>query len=86
MSSFDSKTERPESILIAKPNLRIEANGVVKEVAYAVKSVQLSEKLENTDEQIFMNLESKECNIYCVRLSIQGFKVVLYFIYLNVFI
>ena len=75
MASMSGNMGRPESILIAKPSLRIEANEVVKEVAFAVKNAQLSESLENTDEEIFLNLETKESNKYCVRLSVQGFKV-----------
>ena len=77
MASLSNTSGRPESILIAKPSLRIEANEVIKEVSFAVKNVQLSDVLENTDEEIFLNLETKECNVYCVRLSIQGFKVLL---------
>ena len=76
MASFEKVSTRPESVLLPHPCLRIEANEVIKEVAYAVKNVELSNKLTNTDEQIYLNIETKEGNPYCVELSVKGFQVV----------
>ncbi|XP_052811816.1 GSK3-beta interaction protein-like [Mya arenaria] len=56
-------------------SLKIEAKEVIKEIAYAVKHVSLSAKLESTNERVFFNLETKECERYCVELSLNGFRL-----------
>ena len=55
--------------------LQIEAEAAVKEVRFAVDEVQLSKKLESTEENVYMNLKTKEEAIFCVQLSVQGFRV-----------
>ncbi|KAK7108675.1 GSK3B-interacting protein-like [Littorina saxatilis] len=56
--------------------LRIEAQEVVKEVAYAVDSVKISTALPISDFLVYMNLRTKENDTFCVELSEQGFRVV----------
>ena len=55
--------------------LRIEAEAAVREVAFAVDDVKISDILPNTDENVYMNLKTKEKAIFCVELSVQGFRV-----------
>ena len=55
--------------------LKIEAEEAVKEVSFAVDFVEISPKLPATDECIYMNLRTKENEIFCVELSVSGFKV-----------
>jgi hypothetical protein len=56
--------------------LRIEAEEVIKEVSYAVKSVQISSVLPNSIDLVYLNLETKENKEFCVELSVRGFRVV----------
>ena len=56
-------------------SLKIEATEVVKEIRYAVHDVNLSDKLPNTDELVFMNIETQEKQKLCIELSAQGFRV-----------
>lgn len=58
-----------------KYTLKIEVEEVMKEIAFAVKHVQMSRKLENDDERVFFNLETKEDNCYCIELTPKGFRV-----------
>ncbi|XP_045196984.1 GSK3B-interacting protein-like [Mercenaria mercenaria] len=56
-------------------SLKIEAEEVIKEIKYAVNSVELSKVLQSTDEYAFFNLETKENHQYCVELSPKGFRL-----------
>ena len=56
-------------------SLKIEATEVIKEIKFAVQHVSLSEKLKNTDELVFMNIETLEKKKLCVELSAKGFLV-----------
>ena len=56
-------------------SLKIEAAEVVKEIGYAVQHVSLSDKLQNTDELVFMNIETQEKQKFCIELSARGFRV-----------
>ena len=55
--------------------LRIEAQEIVKEVAYAVEKVEISDSVPNTDDAILLNIETKERCTYCIELSDRGFRV-----------
>ncbi|KAK3097663.1 hypothetical protein FSP39_011894 [Pinctada imbricata] len=57
-------------------SLKIEAEEVVKEVKFAVENVETSQILPKSDQMVYMNIQTKEGNIYCVELSVQGFRVV----------
>ncbi|XP_052088779.1 GSK3-beta interaction protein-like [Mytilus californianus] len=56
--------------------LRIEAEEVVKEVSYAVKFVIISPNLPSNNQLVYLNLETKENEEFCVELSVRGFRVV----------
>ncbi|ESO83978.1 hypothetical protein LOTGIDRAFT_184022 [Lottia gigantea] len=56
--------------------LKIEANEAVKEVAFAVKSVEISSKIPPKEDEVFLNLCTLEGETYCVELSLQGFRIV----------
>ncbi|KAK0064581.1 GSK3B-interacting protein [Biomphalaria pfeifferi] len=56
--------------------LAIEATEVVKEIAYAVKFVQISTALPSDKNLIYINITTKENRSICVELSLQGFRVV----------
>ncbi|XP_071113707.1 GSK3B-interacting protein-like [Haliotis cracherodii] len=56
--------------------LKIEAQEAVREVAFAVKSVEMSKSLPVTAELVYLNLRTKEDVLYCVELSISGFRIV----------
>lgn len=56
--------------------LKIEAQVVAKEIAYAVKSVEISNVLPSTNSLVYLNLETKDNQKYCVSLSDQGFRII----------
>ena len=56
-------------------SLKIEAAEVVKEIRFAVHHVTVSDKLNNTDELVFMNIETQEKQKLCIELSASGFRV-----------
>ena len=56
-------------------SLKIEATEVMKEIRFAVLHVALSEKLKNTDELVYMNIETLEKKKLCIELSARGFRV-----------
>lgn len=55
--------------------LRIEAEEAVKEVAFAVKSVEISKVLEGSEALVYLNVVTKEQDALCVELTVQGFRV-----------
>ena len=55
--------------------LRIEAQEIVKEVAFAVKKVEISSRLPNCEDLVYLNICTKEDTCYCVELSVRGFQV-----------
>jgi hypothetical protein len=56
-------------------SLKIEAQEVIKEIKYAVKSVELSKILQSTEECVYFNMETKENHKYTVELTPKGFRV-----------
>ncbi|GFO06661.1 gsk3-beta interaction protein-like [Plakobranchus ocellatus] len=56
--------------------LTIEASAVVREIAYAVKFVEISNIFPATTNLVYINLTTKENQHMCVELSLQGFRVV----------
>ncbi|XP_033629489.1 GSK3B-interacting protein-like [Asterias rubens] len=56
--------------------MKIEAKSAVREVKFAVDYVDISEKLDNTDEQAYLNVKTKEGDMFCVELTLQGFRIV----------
>jgi len=58
--------------------MRIEAEGAIKEIQFAVAFAELSSKLSRSDDLVYFNLQTKEGELFCVELCIQGFRVSLY--------
>ncbi|CAG5129109.1 unnamed protein product [Candidula unifasciata] len=56
--------------------ISIEAAEVVKEIAYAVKFVEVSTVLPSESNLVYINMTTKENQDLCVELSLQGFRVV----------
>ncbi|EDO33748.1 predicted protein [Nematostella vectensis] len=57
-------------------DFRDEAQGVIKDIAFSVSQISVSEKLPSSRESVFLNIETKENICFCVQLCIQGFRVV----------
>ena len=55
--------------------LQVEAEAAMREVLFAVDSVELSKVLPSTSRKVYMNLRTKEQKTFCVELSVAGFKV-----------
>jgi len=55
--------------------MRIEAEDAIKEIKFAVAFAELSSKLSRSDDLVYINLQIKEGETYCVELCIQGFRV-----------
>jgi len=53
----------------------IEAEGAIKEIQFAVAFAELSSKLSRNDNLVYINLQTKEGELFCVELCIQGFRV-----------
>jgi len=71
-----SKFEDCEETFLDEDGWREEAKGIIRDVEKYVKFVSVSEVLENSKSQIYLNLITREENIYTVELNLQGFKVV----------
>ena len=56
--------------------LHIEAEEAVKEIAFAVQGVDISKILPMSDDLVYLNMVTKEKDILCVELTVQGFRVV----------
>lgn len=56
-------------------DLRIEAKTIVKEIAPHVSSVEVSNKLEASTHQVYINLLTKESVVMCIHLSRSGYQV-----------
>lgn len=55
---------------------KVEAQGVIHDVQSHVNSIKISDQLESDETEIFLNLETKEGERFCVRLNADGFAVV----------
>jgi len=55
--------------------IRIEGESAVREIGFAVDFVELSTKLQSTNERVYINLKTKENDTFCVELCLQGFRV-----------
>lgn len=55
--------------------LTIEANEVVREIAFAVNYVELSSVLPTGTNLVYINMTTKENRNFCIELSLQGFRV-----------
>ena len=72
MASGMTEAEESDS---ESSTMRIEAEEAIKEIKYAVTFAELSSKLSRSDDLVYINLQTKEGEFYCVELCIQGFRV-----------
>ena len=56
-------------------DFKLEAEAVIADIGFAVKSISLSTKLPSSRECVFLNVLTKECQSMCIELSILGFRV-----------
>ncbi|XP_041354272.1 GSK3B-interacting protein-like [Gigantopelta aegis] len=56
--------------------LKIEAEGAVREISFAVKHVEISKSLPSSQNVVFLNLKTKEDESICVELSVKGFRII----------
>lgn len=60
-------------------NLADEVDFIKKDVNFAVDFIDVSQKLPEKDGRIYINIQTKEKDRFCVELSSSGFKVCLFF-------
>lgn len=53
-----------------------EAEAVISDISFAVKSINVSNSLPITDSAVYLNIEILEGQKYCVEMSRCGFKIV----------
>lgn len=56
--------------------LSVEAKAAVKEVAFAVKTISISQTFPNSEDAYHLNLETLEDKKYCVELTVKGFRII----------
>lgn len=57
-------------------NWKQEAEAIINDVKSHLKVIEISEKLECTDTNIYLNLTTIEEDHFCIQVSSQGFRVV----------
>ncbi|XP_074610091.1 GSK3-beta interaction protein-like isoform X2 [Acropora palmata] len=57
-------------------DFRVEAEAVMKDIGFTVKSINISSKLPASRECVYLNVLTKESKCLCVELSVLGFLVV----------
>ncbi|XP_055936838.1 GSK3-beta interaction protein-like [Argiope bruennichi] len=55
---------------------REEAQAVIRDVGFALKTITISTNLPQSSTEIYFNVETKEGKKFCVELSSYGFRVV----------
>lgn len=56
-------------------DFRKEAQGAIKDISFTVDHIKVSDQLPSSLECVYLNIQTKEKNNYCVQLCIQGFRV-----------
>ncbi|XP_074610088.1 uncharacterized protein LOC141864258 isoform X1 [Acropora palmata] len=56
-------------------DFRVEAEAVMKDIGFTVKSINISSKLPASRECVYLNVLTKESKCLCVELSVLGFLV-----------
>ena len=56
-------------------DFKVEAEAVIEDVGFTVKSMSISKKLPSSRECVYMNVLTKECKSLCIELSVLGFRV-----------
>ncbi|XP_046844481.1 GSK3-beta interaction protein-like [Xenia sp. Carnegie-2017] len=53
-----------------------EAESIISDIRFAVRSIDISKKLISTKQCVFINIVTREDSVFCVQLSTNGLKVV----------
>ena len=69
MASFDSNNDLDNKSLI------FEAEQAVKEAEFGVHQIKIASSLPKHDSLVYLNIETKERNQFCVELTASGFRV-----------
>jgi len=68
--------DHQEEIFLNQDGWREEAAAVIKDVENYVQVILISDKLESSSHNIYLNVTTKEAKTFTVELSAQGFRVV----------
>lgn len=79
-TSTPTRTEKSfldqDEILLNEEGWREEAAAVIKDVENYVEVILISDKLESSRQNIYLNLTTQEAKTFTIELSAQGFRVV----------
>ena len=56
-------------------DFKVEAEAVIEDIGFTVKSISVSRKLPSSRECVYLNVLTKECKSLCIELSVLGFRV-----------
>ena len=56
-------------------DFKVEAESVIEDIGFTVKSINISQELPTSREGVYLNVLTKECRSLCVELSVLGFRV-----------
>lgn len=62
--------------VLDEENWKVEAEAVIKDLKAHVKEANVSKKVPNSNQLIYVNITTLENRNYCVELSSSGFRVV----------
>lgn len=55
-------------------DFKVEAEAVIEDIGFTVKSISVSRKLPSSRECVYLNVLTKECKSLCIELSVLGFR------------
>ena len=64
-------------------DFKVEAEAVIEDIGFTVKSISVSRKLPSSRECVYLNVLTKECKSLCIELSVLGFRVSYVFFFLK---
>lgn len=65
-----------DEIVCGPINWREEANAIIEDIRNHVLSISVSERLPQTEREIFLNCETREEKRFTIRLSADGYQIV----------
>lgn len=68
--------ENKEEVLLNEDQWRTEAVAVIQDIQEHVQNIGVSDKIQSTNQCIYLNLTTVEGKQYCVELSVNGFRTV----------
>lgn len=63
-------------------DFKVEAEMVIADIGFAVEEMSISNKLPSSREYVYLNILTKEHRRICVELSVLGFRVSTFTVYL----